>query len=31
VTLVYPHRLNLSRRVKVFMDWLTDITQTFIA
>ena len=31
VTLVYPHRLNLSRRVKVFMDWLTEITQTFIA
>ena len=31
VTLVYPYRLNLSRRVKVFMDWLTEITQTFIA
>ena len=31
VTLVYPHRLNLSRRVKVFMDWLTEISQTFIA
>lgn len=31
VTLVYPHRLNLSRRVKVFMDWLTETTQTYVA
>ncbi|MGC6389960.1 LysR family transcriptional regulator [Ewingella sp. S1.OA.A_B6] len=31
VSLVYPHRLNLSRRAKVFMDWLTEIARDFIA
>lgn len=30
VSLVYPHRLNLSRRAKVFMDWLADITQPYL-
>jgi len=25
VSLIYPHRRNLSRRVQVFMDWLTEI------
>jgi DNA-binding transcriptional LysR family regulator len=31
VSLVYPHRLNLSRRAKLFMDWMTDIAHDFIA
>lgn len=30
VTLVYPHRRHLSRRVKIFMDWLSEIMQTYI-
>lgn len=30
VTLVYPHRRHLSRRVKIFMDWLREIMQTYI-
>ncbi|MFZ4832377.1 LysR family transcriptional regulator [Rouxiella sp. Mn2063] len=30
ISLVYPHRLNLSRRVKVFMDWLTEIMQEHV-
>ncbi len=31
VTLVYPHRRHLSRRVKIFMDWLSEIMQAYIA
>lgn len=30
ISLVYPHRHNLSRRAKVFMDWLTEITQAYL-
>lgn len=30
ISLVYPHRLNLSRRAKVFMDWLTEITHAHL-
>lgn len=30
ISLVYPHRLNLSRRAKVFMDWLAEIMQTYL-
>jgi DNA-binding transcriptional LysR family regulator len=30
VSLVYPQRINLSRRVKVFMDWLSDIMRDVI-
>ena len=25
VSIVYPHRRNLSRRVRVFMDWLAEL------
>ena len=25
VSLLYPHRRNLARRVQVFMDWMSDI------
>ncbi len=31
VSLVYPHRLNLSRRAKVFMDWMADIARYYVA
>lgn len=31
VSLVYPHRRHLSRRVKIFMDWLAEIMQAYIA
>jgi DNA-binding transcriptional LysR family regulator len=27
VSLVYPHRRNLSKRVRIFMDWLSDLVQ----
>lgn len=30
VSLVYPHRRHISRRVKIFMDWLSDIMQAFV-
>jgi DNA-binding transcriptional LysR family regulator len=30
VSLVYPHRRHVSRRVKIFMDWLSDIMQGFV-
>ena len=30
VSLVYPHRRHISRRVKIFMDWLSDIMQGFV-
>jgi len=30
VSLVYPHRRHLSRRVKLFMDWLSEIMQHYI-
>lgn len=30
VSLVYPHRRNLSRRVKVFMDWVDSLMQEYI-
>ncbi|KAB7894818.1 LysR family transcriptional regulator [Rouxiella sp. S1S-2] len=31
VTLVYPHRRHISRRVKILMDWLSEIMQASIA
>lgn len=30
VSLVYPHRLNLSRRAKAFMDWMSEIAQPYL-
>jgi DNA-binding transcriptional LysR family regulator len=27
VSLLYPHRRNLSKRVRIFMDWLADLVQ----
>lgn len=27
VSLLYPHRRNLSKRVQVFMDWLSQLIQ----
>jgi DNA-binding transcriptional LysR family regulator len=28
VSLLYPHRKNISKRVKIFMDWLSELIQT---
>jgi DNA-binding transcriptional LysR family regulator len=28
VSLLYPHRRNLSKRVRIFMDWLCDLVKT---
>jgi len=28
VSLLYPHRRNLSRRVRIFMDWLSDLVKS---
>jgi DNA-binding transcriptional LysR family regulator len=28
VSLLYPHRRNLSKRVRIFMDWLADLVQS---
>nr|WP_237391285.1 LysR family transcriptional regulator [Cedecea sulfonylureivorans] len=30
VSLLYPHRRNLSRRVHLFMEWLTDAMKTYV-
>ncbi|WP_058910483.1 LysR family transcriptional regulator [Entomohabitans teleogrylli] len=30
VSLLYPHRRNLSRRVRVFMEWLTGIMKGYV-
>ncbi|POU71970.1 LysR family transcriptional regulator [Leclercia sp. LSNIH6] len=30
VSLIYPHRRNLSRRVHLFMAWLTDIMKAYV-
>lgn len=30
VSLIYPYRRNLSRRVHLFMAWLTDIMKTYV-
>ena len=30
VSLIYPHRHNLSRRVHVFMEWLTELTKGYV-
>ncbi|WP_447628705.1 LysR substrate-binding domain-containing protein, partial [Enterobacter hormaechei] len=30
VSLIYPHRRNLSRRVHVFMEWLTELTKSYV-
>lgn len=30
VSLIYPHRRNLSRRVHVFMEWLTELTKGYV-
>ena len=30
VSLIYPHRRNLSRRVHLFMAWLTEIMKTYV-
>ncbi|MRS16405.1 LysR family transcriptional regulator [Enterobacteriaceae bacterium RIT691] len=30
VSLIYPHRRNLSRRVHLFMEWLTDILKSYV-
>ena len=30
ITLLYPHRRNLSRRVHLFMEWLTELTKAYV-
>ena len=30
VSLIYPHRRNLSRRVHLFMEWLTEILKNYV-
>lgn len=30
VSLIYPHRRNLSRRVHLFMEWLTEVLQDYV-
>jgi Transcriptional regulator len=30
VSLIYPHRRNLSRRVHLFMEWLTDVMKDYV-
>lgn len=30
VSLIYPHRRNLSRRVHLFMEWLTEQTKAYV-
>lgn len=30
VSLIYPHRRNLSRRVHLFMEWLTELMKTYV-
>lgn len=30
VSLIYPHRRNLSKRVQVFMDWLTELMREYV-
>lgn len=30
VSLIYPHRRNLSRRVHLFMEWLTDVMKAYV-
>lgn len=30
VSLIYPHRRNLSRRVHLFMEWLTEIMKEYV-
>lgn len=31
LSLIYPHRRNLARRVHVFMEWLTQATRRYVA
>lgn len=30
VSLLYPHRRNLSKRVQVFMDWLSQLVRDYL-
>lgn len=30
VSLIYPHRRNLSRRVHLFMEWLTELSKAYV-
>lgn len=30
VSLIYPHRRNLSRRVHLFMEWLTELMKSYV-
>ena len=30
VSLIYPHRRNLSRRVHLFMNWLSEVVKTYL-
>lgn len=30
VSLIYPHRRNLSRRVHLFMEWLTEVMKAYV-
>ena len=30
VSIIYPHRRNLSRRVHLFMEWLTGVLQGYV-
>ena len=31
VSIIYPHRRNISKRVQVFMDWIAEIMQDYIS
>jgi DNA-binding transcriptional LysR family regulator len=30
VSLIYPHRRNLSRRVRLFMEWLAGVMKDYV-
>ncbi|SQA98722.1 Uncharacterised protein [Cedecea neteri] len=30
ISLLYPHRRNLSRRVHLFMEWLTGVLKAYV-
>lgn len=31
VSIIYPHRRNISKRVQVFMDWIAEIMQDYVS
>jgi DNA-binding transcriptional LysR family regulator len=30
ISLLYPHRRNVARRVRVFMEWLSQVLQEYV-